>query len=170
MNFRIKNTNLTIQIISWLQIIGGINGLGLMGYIMLQTGTITGGVLLILLIGVGLFGYSIYSGKRLLTNNKKESAIILSIINYSLQLLQWKLLGYGLTFGSGAELTIGIKERSFTFNFSAFFSSFNMSINSDTEFYLKVNLVAILIIITLFDILREFKATKGNQGLILFSE
>jgi len=47
MKLRIKSTNLTVKIIGWLQIIGGIAGIGLMAYLMLNTGEINGALLLI---------------------------------------------------------------------------------------------------------------------------
>ena len=88
MRIRIKSTTLTLQIISWLQIVGGVTGLGLVAYLMLQTGTINRAILLIFLIGLGLFSYSIYSGKRLLTDPEKGTGIVLSIINQVVQLFQ----------------------------------------------------------------------------------
>src|SRR5688572_14400055 len=105
MRLRIKNTTLTLQIISWLQIVGGVSGLGLVAYLMLQTGTINGAILLIFVIGLGLFSFSIYSGKRLLTDETKRTAIILSIINQVVQLFQWSLFGFALSYSSGAEIT-----------------------------------------------------------------
>jgi len=86
MKLRIKNTSITLKIIGWLQIIGGILGLGVMAYIMYQTGTITGIVLLLLLIGIGLFSFSIYSGQLIITELHKSRGIIYSIINQFLQL------------------------------------------------------------------------------------
>lgn len=55
MRLRIKSTKLTLQIISGLQIVGGITGLGLVAYLMLQTGPINGAILLIFLMGLALF-------------------------------------------------------------------------------------------------------------------
>lgn len=155
MTLRIKNTGLTIKIISWLQIVGGITGLGLVAYLLLQTGTINGPLLLIFLIGLGLFSYSIYSGKRLLTDDNKRTGILLSIINQALQIIQWSMFGYALTYSSGAELTIGLQGTTFKFNFAAFISSFQISIKSDPEFLFEINVIAILVIYVLVDILNE---------------
>lgn len=157
MKLRIKNTTLTLQIISWLQTVGGITGLGLLAYLMLQTGTINGSILLIFLIGIGLFSYSIYAGNRLLFDEQKENGIILSIINQVLQILQWSILGYGLSYSSGVELTIGLKNMSLNFNFSVITSTFKMAINSDNEFFIKINLIAVLVIFALADIRNELK-------------
>ena len=155
MILRIKNTGLTIKIISWLQIVGGVTGLGLVAYLLLNTGTINGPVLLIFLTGLGLFSYSIYSGKRLLTDDNKKTGIILSIINQALQIVQWSMFGYAFVYSAGAELTIGLQETTFKFNISALLSSFQMSIKSDSEFLFKINVIAILVIYVLVDILNE---------------
>jgi hypothetical protein len=163
MRLRIKSTTLTLQIISWLQIVGGVTGLGLVAYLMLQTGTINGGLLLIFLVGLALFSYSIYSGKRLLTDNDKRTGIILSIINQVMQIFQWTMFGYGLTYSSGAEIALGIQGLEFKFNFAALISSFNMSINTDDEFFIKINLIAVLLIFVLVDILNEMKDTRGEE-------
>jgi len=166
MRLRLKSTILTLQIISWLQIVGGVTGLGLVAYLMLQTGTINGAALLIFLTGLGLFSYSIYSGKRLLTDAEKGTAIILSIINQIIQLFQWSMLGYGLSYSSGAEITLGVEGLTFKFSFSAIVSTFKMALNSDDEFFIKINLAAVLLIIVLVDILKELKNKNGEQETV----
>jgi hypothetical protein len=163
MRLRIKSTTLTLQIISWLQIAGGVTGLGLMAYLMLRTETINGAILLILLIGLGLFSYSIHAGKRLLTDEEKGTGIVLSIINQVVQLFQWSMFGYGLSYSSGAEITLGIEGLTFKFNFAAVVSTFKMAINSDDGFFIKVNLIAILVIFVLADILKELKEKKEEE-------
>ena len=165
MRLRIKSTTLTLQIIGWLQIVGGVTGLGLVAYLMLQTGTINGAILLIFLIGLGLFSYSIYSGKRLLTDEEKGTGIILSIINQVMQLFQWSMFGYGLSYSAGAEITLGVQGLTFKFNFSAIVSTFKMAINTDDEFFIKINLIAILIIFVLVDIWKELKDESGEQEI-----
>jgi hypothetical protein len=60
MKLRIKNTELTLKIISWLQIIGGIIGIGLIIYSLLNTGELNGPLLFIFLTGISLFIFSIY--------------------------------------------------------------------------------------------------------------
>lgn len=170
MRLRIKNTILTIKIISWLQIIGGVTGIGLVAYLMLQTGTINGAILLIFIIGLGLFIYSIYSGKRLLTDENKTTGIILSIVNQIVQLFQWSMFGYGLTYSSGAELALGVQGLSFKFNFAALISSFKMAINTNDEFFIKINIIAVLLIFVLVDILKELKGKKDEPGETLTEE
>lgn len=157
MKLRFQNTRLTIQVLGWFQIIGGITGLGAVATLMLQTEEVNGAVLLMFLIGIALFLFSIYAGIRLLTDQRKNTAIILSMVNQALQLFQWSMLGYALTFSAGGELTIGIKGLGLTFNFAMITSNFAMAINSDSDFFLKLNLIPVLVIYLLVDILRELK-------------
>lgn len=163
MRLRIKDTRLTLIVIGWLQIIGGITGIGLVAHLMIQTGTINGALLLIFLIGLGLFIYSMYAGKRLLMDDDKRIGVILSIINQALQLIQWNMLGYGLSYSSGAQLTLGVEGLSFKFNFGAVVSTFRMAINSDDAFLVKINLIALLVIFVLVDIFSELKERKKKQ-------
>jgi hypothetical protein len=157
MKLRIKNTMLTLKIIAWWQIIGGVLGLAVMAYILLHTEAVTGPVLLLILIGIGLFGFSIFSGKKILTEMDKSSGIICSIINQCLQLLQWSILGYKFVYSSGLQVTIGFQKSSLVFNFYALISDFNMAIKSDDDFFLKLNISALLLVVVLFNILDERK-------------
>jgi hypothetical protein len=155
MRLRIRDTSLTLKIIGWQQIVGGIAGIGVIAYLMLQTAAVNGGVLLIFLTGLALFIYSIYVGKSLLTDENKRVAIILAIINQAFQLIQWSMFGYGLSYSSGAELTVGIVDTTFKFDLAIITSKFQMSINSDPDFLLKINLFAFLVMLVLVDILNE---------------
>lgn len=136
-----------INTISWIQIIGGITGLALIAYLLLQTDAIKGPVLLIFLMGISLFLFSIYSGNSLAFDANKKKGFILTIINQSLQVLQWNILGYGISYSSGAELLVGIKGAAMNFRIAAFTSTFKMSIHSNDTFYFNVNLASVLIII-----------------------
>ena len=56
MKLRIKNTEITTKIISWIQIIGGIYGIGLISWLMLQKNdSINGAILFIFLLGLQSF-------------------------------------------------------------------------------------------------------------------
>lgn len=78
MKKRIKDSKITLRAIAFYQIIGGIIGIGLVGWLMLRTGQINGPILFILLLATFLFGLSIYSGKLLFRNNKQKEGIIYS--------------------------------------------------------------------------------------------
>lgn len=162
MQLRIRDTELTLKVSSWLQIVGGIIGIGLLCNLMLQTGTINGAILLIFLAGLALFSYSIYCGKRLLTDQSKRNGVILSIINYAVQIFQWNVLGFGLSYSTGMEIVLGVEGGlNFKFNLSLF-STFKMAINTGDDMFIKVNLFALLMVFVLADILSEIK--HGNQS------
>lgn len=145
MRLRIRDTSLTLKIIGWQQIIGGIAGIFLMASLMLHQASVNGVVLLIILTGLALYIYSIYTGKSLLTDADKKVAIILSIINQVFQLVQWSMFGYGFTYSSGAEVSIGFVDSPLNFNIAAYLSTFKMSINTDPEFLIKANVVALVV-------------------------
>ena len=158
MKLRIKNTNLTIKIVSWLQIVGGITGIGLMVYLMVQTGAINGAMMVIFLFGLALFSYSIHAGKTLLTETNKLKGIVLSIINQCLQVVHFSLFGYGLSYSSGAEIALGFQEATFKVSASAIMSSFKMALFTDDPFFVKINVFAIVIIVVLLDIEKELQS------------
>jgi len=160
MKLRIKTTKFTVKAIGWIQIIGGVYGLGLMAYLMLNTGEINGALLLIFLLGLTFFSFSIYSGKQLITKHTLKVGIVLSIINQVFQIVQFKIAGFGLSYSSGTELLIGFSD-SIKFNFAIISSSFKMSFNQDSsEIELMINIMAVLILIVLVDIWEEIK----NEG------
>lgn len=155
MRLIIENSTRILKLISYLQIIGGITGLVLIGNLLLQTGALNGPLLLIFLTGIGLFLFSIYCGKVLLGLDKKKG-IIYSLINQGLQLFQWSAFGYGMSYSSGARACVEIKGLSITFDFAIVVSSFDMYINSGQEFYVKVNIIALFVIIVLYYIWRNY--------------
>jgi len=160
------NSFLLIKILGWLQIIGGLFGIGLMGKLMLQTGTINGALLLIFLLGVSLFIFSIHTGKKLLLDADKKQGIIISIVNQSLQIVQFNLLGYGFSYSSCILISVGIKGTFFSFNFEAALATFQMSIGTDDPSFIRVNIVAILLIALLANILKAIKPTSNSQAEI----
>ncbi|TSD63360.1 hypothetical protein FFF34_017345 [Inquilinus sp. KBS0705] len=152
MKFILKRQKLLLKIIGLVQLIGGIFGIGLMAYLMMHIETITGPTLLILLFGLSLYIYSIYCGKSLLFDRNKTKAIIVGIINQALQILQFGMFGYAFKYVSGFEFTVGIQNLSLKFNISAILSSFTMSINSQADFNLSINLMALAGAIILVEI------------------
>ncbi|MBE7177170.1 MAG: hypothetical protein INR69_12240 [Mucilaginibacter polytrichastri] len=173
MKLRIKSTSLTIKCIGWLQLIGGITGLGLLARLLMNTGAINGPILLIFVIGISLFLFSIYTGTHLLIDKNKKQALTLSMVNQALQFVQWGVFGYGFSYSSGAEILVGFQGFGVKFNFSALLSTFNMTLNSGQNFYIRFNLLAIFIIYVLADILEELKkpaTSEENHDIVRFEE
>lgn len=161
MRLIVRNSIIVLQTISYLQIIGGITGLVLIWNLLLQTGAVNGPLLLIFLTGIGLFLFSIYCGKVLIGSNKRKG-IIYSLVNQGLQLFQWSAFGYGISYSSGARACFGIKELSLTFDFAIVVSSFDMYLNSGEQLYVKVNMVAVFVMIVLYHILKDSAVIKSQ--------
>jgi hypothetical protein len=165
-----KNLNLLIKIIGWMQIVGGVVGLGLMASIMVKTETISGIILFLFLTGLSLFIFSIYCGTTLLSKNTVYKGLILSLFNQALQFVQWCLFGYGLSYSAPLQFLIGIKgSLSFDFNM-AIASTFNMSFNTSDDYFLKINLIAILVFIILLKIYRRLKLEDAGVSIIAIDE
>jgi len=164
----IKNLNLTLKIIGWLQIIGGVTGLGLMAYLLLRTETINGPVLLIFLTGISLFIFSIHCGILLLKADTRKQGIILSLVNQGLQFVQWCLFGTGIAYSSGVNLSFGLSGSSFDAKFGIM-SAFSMNINSGDGVLLKVNIAAILIFVVLIKLYKEINRPQQPEDLVIES-
>lgn len=152
MKIWLKNLKITMIIIGSIQIIGGITGLGLIAWLLLRTGNITGPVLLIYIVGLTLFIFSIYCGRLLFGKTGLKLGLVLSIINMLLQIIQFQINGNGITYSSGINLAIGL-ENAFKIDFGIITSIFQMSIGADDAVTIfKVNLAAVFLIWILLDV------------------
>ncbi|MEQ9288707.1 MAG: hypothetical protein RIG77_17430 [Cyclobacteriaceae bacterium] len=166
MKLRIKNTDLTIKLFGWLQIIGGIIGIGVVSWLTMNIGEVNGAILLIILFGYFLFSYSIYSGIKLLNSETLKLGLVLSIINFCFQVIQFKILGYGLTYTIGTAFSIGYEIDKLKFNFEIISSQFYMSLaTTDGEFKFMLNIMAIFFLVVLFDIWDEVTSEQGEVEL-----
>ena len=140
-----SRSKLKLKIFGWYQIIGGIVGLLITIWLLAHTGQINGLLLLFILIAFGLYGFSIYCGRLLLTDNYSRG-LGLSVINQVLQIIHFAMLGYAYQYASGLmfELGMGINHGlKFNFNF-ALNSIWQLSIGTNNRsFLLAINLVAI---------------------------
>ena len=165
MRLRIKNTEYTLKVLGWVQIFGGIYGIGFVSWLTINVGDINGALLFILLFGYSLNIFCITSGIKLLNQDSIKYGLMFSMINYAFQVIQFKILGYSLIFSSGTAFTIGFNDG-FRFNFALFASSFQMAINTDdTDFVFMLNFVAILILVVLEEIWSEKYGKKKTEKL-----
>ncbi|MGF7078744.1 hypothetical protein [Mucilaginibacter sp. UYCu711] len=146
--FLSKKTALKLKLLAWYQILGGICGIALTIWLLAHTNQITGLILLFLLVAFGLFGFSIYCG-RLLLSDKYLFGFNLTIVNQALQILSFKMLGYGFMYIAGSMLLCKISFNhgfNFSFNFSLT-STWNIAFNTDdTPFELGINFVAVFML------------------------
>lgn len=160
--FLTKASKIRLRILAWYQIIGGIAGLLTVMWLMMRTDQVNGAIMLIFLLAITLYIFSIYCG-RLLFNDKYLLGLKLSLINQVIQIPQIAVLGYAFWYVSGLMLTIGISAGSpgFSFNFHFFLTStFQISIaTEETQVILAVNLVAIYGVY----FVRDLKNTISNE-------
>src|SRR4051794_7907039 len=103
---KIKNKGTKLKVLGYYQIVGGIAGLAITIYLIAQTATITGLILLLYLIALGLYSFSIYCGTQVLKS--KKHSLNISLINQYLQLISFAILGYGFKYISGLLLSVGV--------------------------------------------------------------
>ncbi len=163
MKLRIKDNQTTLLIIGIYQIVGGILGLGLVATILMRMGNVNGPVLLIFLIAIGLYYLSLKSGILIIQNQSQKKGIIFSMVNQIVQFISFAVGGNKYDYVSGIKGRIGFDFTSgFDFKFDlGLTSTFNFSINADdAEYFLYVNVFAILVFIVLIDILKEKRNEK----------
>lgn len=147
------------------QIAGGIIGLGLSIRLISQLQDISLLLLLILLIGVFLYFFSIYCGIQIL--QKKDIGLKYSLANQYLQLVTFTVFGFTFQYFSGVFVAIGYDfTESFLLTFNAGVSSWKISINTDEEMLLfSFNFVAFYLIIFINKLRKEINDKKVEQEL-----
>jgi hypothetical protein len=145
---KIKNKDTKLKVLGYYQLIGGIAGLVTTFYLIAQTATITGLILILYLIALGLYSFSIYCGIQILKNRKHSLDV--SLINQYLQLISFAILGYGFKYVSGLLLSVGVDlTNSFDMKFNVgIMSTWEMNWNTDADkIEFNLNLVALFFII-----------------------
>ncbi len=141
-----KNINLKFKGLGIYQVVGGAIGFGLTIWTTAQTGTITGLILLVLLIAYALYSYSIFCGILLL--KKKMSGLNYSLINQFLQLINFAILGFAFKYISGVYLCAGIDINTLDFKLNFGVSTWQININHDKELLeVYFNFIAMFLII-----------------------
>ena len=134
------------KLLAWYQITGGIIGICVWVISLIQTESISGIILFMLLAMISLYIFSIQAGRTLLQDRKK--GLKLSLINQALQTIHFAVAGYSLQFVSGVGVTIGLdltKDPSLKFNF--LISTLVLSINYEKHIAtLTFNIIAIYLI------------------------
>jgi hypothetical protein len=165
MNLRLPNNIKTkLERLAYYQIAGGTIGILLTIWLITQTVTITGLVILIFGLAVGLYSFSIYCG-RLLLKDEYDIGLKLSTLNQALQIFSFALFGYAVKFVAGLCLGIGIDyTNNFKFDFNLSLSAFQISINTDDELItLGFNFIAVFAIQYIIRIIDEIEDLKLLQ-------
>lgn len=157
-----KNRNI-LKGIGILEIVGGITGLGLIIWLMLQGTETNTFVLLILLIAIGFYVYSIFAGLELF--KKLENGILHSRILQYIQIpaFSFGLLTYIMTSGGYFLLGFNFTAKTITLNFALIASKFQLNILSPGESnFFSINILAIIVLFILEKAFRNI----NKQSLI----
>ncbi|MEA1786999.1 hypothetical protein U1E44_12925 [Arenibacter sp. GZD96] len=162
----IKTNRTFLKGIGILEIVGGITGIGLIIWLMLQESETNTLVLLILLIAVGFYFYSIYAG--IILFKKLENGVLHSLVLQYLQIPAFSIGGFTYIMTSGGYFLLGFNfaTSSINFSFALIASKFQIDIltNSDSAF-IKLNLLAILVLALIENSLKKimkYSKLKAN--------
>lgn len=136
-----------IEVLAYYQIVGGVFGIGLIVYLIAQTGAITGLMLLIFASAVSLYCYSVYCGK-VLKSGETGRGLVLSKINQLFQTFEFAVGGYAFKYVSGGSVNAGINiTNDFKFYFNLTPSSFQVTFNKDEDLIIVgFNMLAIYLV------------------------
>jgi len=160
-----KNIQPKLKGIGLYQIAGGVIGLGLSIWVIAGLTTTTLSLIVLLLIAIGLYSYSIYCGTLLLKNN--ISGLNLSLINQYLQLFGISFYGFAFQYISGVSVLAGIDlTDSFLMTFNFGVSQWQFSINDQnhpTTF--NFNLVALFLILYIEKLKKEIRKDQLERQI-----
>lgn len=146
-----------IKTLGLYQVAGGLVGIIIIVWGIFKNGTFSLQVLLVYLLVILFFAYSIYAGICCLYN--KKNALQVSLINQLLQLFSFAVMGYAFKYASGIYLSIGIDlTDSYDFSVGAGISSFTFNFNIETErLEIEINLIALALILWIDRLIKKTK-------------
>ncbi|MBC5994711.1 hypothetical protein [Pontibacter cellulosilyticus] len=147
-----------LKYIGWYQIAGGVIGIGLTLWLVLTTETMSNLTVLVILLALGLYSFSIYSGNLLTKPERIEKGIKLTIVHQLLQVFYISLFGMTYQYYSGFQLSVGMDlTNSFLFKFNFSFSGFNFSYNPNADNLIVMLNIVPLILISFLEKVRSKK-------------
>ena len=148
------------------QIVGGLIGLIVTLKVIIEQETFPILLLLLFLIAIMLYSYSIYCGVLVFKLN--DRGLFHSLINQYLQLINFTILGYSFRYVSGVYLSTGLDlTNSIKLKFNLGISTWQIIINDNNEFILvSINLVALFLIIFIDKIKRKVNERKLELDLL----
>ena len=155
-----KEINSSLTKLGIYQTAGGILGIFIIIWAIYYSTLITGSSVLIYLLILLFFSYSIFCG--ILCIKKNEDALVHSLINQMLQVFGFAIMGFALKYIAGFYLTIGIDlSNSLEFSFGTGISKFDFNFNNQKErLELDVNLIALAFIYWIDKLMQKVKAEE----------
>lgn len=155
-----------LKVLAYYQIIGGIIGIGAIGYGLVMQ-PVTGGLLLVFALACTLYVFSGWCGWILLKNTDK--GLFFSLINQILQVIVFVFGAYAFKYVAGVSLLVALnltEGHNLAFNFDL--SSFQFNFNSQTEgILIGVNVVAFYLVYFISlarDKVKERELLLGDAG------
>ena len=142
-----------------LEIVGGITGIGLIVWFLLQGFQMNSYSFIIFLIAIIFYSYSVFAG--IILFKKTEKGISHSWIIQFIQIIGISFNGITYVFTSGGNLMLGYNwtENNLTFNLGIA-SEFDLSISQNVNNFIQINLIAIVIIYLLDKTLKSINEKK----------
>ena len=159
-----KNIKPRIRGLGIYQIAGGIIGIGVTFWYLLNLNSTPGFLMMLLILfAFGLYAYSIYCGALLLKNARK--GLIHSRVNQLLQVASFAMFGYAFQYVSGVYFFIGIDfTESILFKFNMGLSTWQIYISTgNPDLAINLNVVALLLISVIEKLLKSVKQAEKNQ-------
>ena len=148
------------------QIAGGCIGIALTGWSFLTNmNKLSAPILLILVIAVMLYAFSIYCAILLLDDT--ETALNLLLINQGLQILNFGIAGFAFKFVSGFYLSAGLDmSESTSFMFNAGLSEWTITLNANEPLaYVNINFVALSLFFFILNLKDNIKKARIENQL-----
>ena len=152
-----KETESAITKLGIYQIIGGSLGILIILWSMYKSPFFTGLTILIYLLILLFFAYSIFCGTLCLKT--KSNALKHSLINQLLQLIGFAMLGFAFKYVAGIYFTVGLDlTEAFKLDFGVGISKFDFNINKENErFEIDLNLVALVLVLWIDKLIKKRK-------------
>lgn len=156
-----QNEKTKLKGLAYYQIAGGVIGIGLTIWLTAQIAIFTGLLLLILILAIGLFLFSIFCGQQLLKGNIVKG-LKLSSFNQILQTMNFAIAGFAYKFIAGIMLTVGINYTSnFNFEFNFSLPTFQFNINQDNELLtFGFNIIALGLVFFIDNLKKKIETDK----------
>jgi hypothetical protein len=158
-----KNIHSKLNFLAAYQIAGGLIGIGITSLIFFKITVYSILIIAIIIAVIALYSFSIYAGILLL--KRKLISLNYSSIIQLLQLISFKIAGFGFTYVSGIYITAGIDlTHSFNFRFGMGVSTWDVAIGSSSElFIIYFNFAALAMIIFIDKIKKQIAQEKAND-------